>query len=73
MIKRQANLLTRREWDEPQPIGHFLPGPNPLQRQRVGQPILAPGPWFTDVAEKAGLTAFRTPAAGRRRITCWKP
>jgi hypothetical protein len=26
---------------------------------RLGQPILAPGPWFVDVAGKAGLGAFR--------------
>lgn len=26
---------------------------------RQGQPVLAPGPWYADVAMKAGLTAFR--------------
>src|SRR6516164_8553706 len=25
----------------------------------LGQPVLAPGPWFVDVAKQAGLTAFR--------------
>jgi hypothetical protein len=26
---------------------------------RRGQPVLAPGPWYADVARRAGLTAFR--------------
>src|SRR5438034_6418953 len=26
---------------------------------RRGQPILAPGPWFAEVARKAGISAFR--------------
>jgi hypothetical protein len=26
---------------------------------KLGQPVLAPGPWFIDVANKAGLTTFR--------------
>lgn len=26
---------------------------------RLGQPVLAPGPWFVDIAKQAGLAAFR--------------
>src|SRR5207302_1646042 len=31
----------------------------PLFRGRLGQPVLAPAPWFIDTARAAGLAAFR--------------
>ncbi|MGO8787201.1 MAG: CRTAC1 family protein [Terriglobia bacterium] len=63
MIKRQANLLTRREWMSRSLSGISFLVPI-LSSGKVGQPILAPGPWFTDVAEKAGLTTFRDTCGG---------
>ena len=58
MSKRKPILLTRREWLRRSVSGMAFLVPV-LSSGKLGQPVLALGPWFTDVAEKAGLTTFR--------------
>ncbi len=58
MSKRNPPKFTRREWLRRSVSGMAFLVPV-LSSGKLGQPVLAPGPWFTDVAEKAGLTTFR--------------
>ena len=59
MIKSKSSLFTRRDWLRTSLSGLCFAVPV-LANGKLGQPILAPGgPWFTDVADKAGLTTFR--------------
>jgi enediyne biosynthesis protein E4 len=55
---KSAGLLTRRSF-----LRHCATAPCfaiPLFRNgMLGQPVLAPGPWFIDAGSKAGLAAFR--------------
>jgi len=58
MAKSKSCLLTRREWLRQSLSGVCFIVPV-FANDKLGQPILAPGPWFTDVAKEAGLDAFR--------------
>ena len=56
MIKSKSSLFTRRDWLRTSLSGLSFAVPV-LANGKLGQPILAPGgPWFTDVADKAGLS-----------------
>lgn len=56
-VSRREGQLSRRSF-----LRHCAAGPYfliPILRNgSLGQPILAPNPWFTNVAEKAGISAF---------------
>lgn len=59
MIKSKSSLFTRRDWLRTSLSGLCFAVPV-LANGKLGEPILAPGgPWFTDVADKAGLSTFR--------------
>jgi hypothetical protein len=58
MIKSKSSLLTRRDWLRRSLSGLCFAVPV-LANGKLGQPVLAPGPWFYDVAKEAGLGAFR--------------
>ena len=64
MIKSKSSLFTRRDWLRTSLTGLCFAVPV-LANDKLGQPVLASGgPWFTDVANKAGLTTFRDICGG---------
>src|SRR5271167_1241342 len=56
--KSRSQPLTRREWMRQSVAGLSFIVPLFGSGKR-GEPVLAPGPWFVDVAKEAGLSAFR--------------
>jgi hypothetical protein len=57
MDKSKSQILSRRAWMRQSLSGLCFVIPI-FSGGKLGQPVLAPGPWFIDVANKAGLTTF---------------
>jgi len=57
MDKSKSRILSRRAWMRQSLSGLCFVVPL-FSNGKPGQPVLAPGPWFIDVANKAGLTTF---------------
>ncbi|MGD0124391.1 MAG: CRTAC1 family protein [Terriglobia bacterium] len=58
MGNRKSPILSRRDWMRQSVSGLCFIIPI-FSGGKLGQPVLAPGPWFVDVAKQAGLSAFR--------------
>jgi len=58
MNNRESPILSRRDWMRQSVSGLCFVIPI-FGGGKLGQPVLAPGPWFVDVAKQAGLSAFR--------------
>ena len=58
MDKSKSPILSRRAWMRQSVSGLCFIIPL-FSNGKLGQPVLAPGPWFVDVAKQAGLSAFR--------------
>ena len=58
MDKSKSRILSRRAWMRQSLSGLCFVIPT-FSGGKLGQPVLAPGPWFVDVANKAGLTTFQ--------------
>src|SRR5208337_5519173 len=58
MDKSTSRILSRRAWMRQNLSGLCFVIPI-FSGGKLGQPVLAPGPWFVDVANKAGLTTFQ--------------
>ena len=58
MDKSRSPILSRRDWMRQSVSGLCFVIPL-FSNGKLGQPVLAPGPWFVDVAKEAGLSAFR--------------
>ena len=58
MDKSKSRILSRRAWMRQSLSGLCFVIPI-FSGGKLGQPVLAPGPWFVDVANKAGLTTFQ--------------
>ena len=58
MAKSKSYILSRRQWLRQSLSGLCFIVPV-LANDKLGAPMLSPGPWFADVAKEAGLTVFR--------------